>query len=143
MDSIHVEELETIARMLDAYPLMHQLRDALSIQEYKNLLEAMIPNHYRMFGMYEGAKLIALAGTAVQTNLYYGKHLWVYDLVTDVTLRSKGYGRKMMEFLEDHAKKEGCCCVALSSGLQREKTHQFYRHAMHYDTVSYVFKKTL
>lgn len=75
--------------------------------------------------------------------LYYGRFVWVCDLVTDNNKRSNGYGDKLLSYVHEWAKENGYQSVALSSGLQRTDAHRFYEEKMGYDKVSYVFKKNL
>ncbi|WP_155268508.1 GNAT family N-acetyltransferase [Clostridium beijerinckii] len=77
------------------------------------------------------------------TNLYYGKHVWVNDLVTDVNQRSKKYGETLLSFINEWAKENGCDVVALSSGLQQAEAHKFYESKMGFAKTSYVFKKKI
>ena len=44
----------------------------------------------------------ALAGIAHLTNLYYGRHIWVYDLITTAAERSKGYGAALLRPCRAH-----------------------------------------
>ena len=75
--------------------------------------------------------------------LYYGRFVWVCDLVTDKNKRSNGYGERLLSYVHKWAKENSYENVALSSGLQRADAHRFYEEKMGYDKVSYVFKKTL
>ena len=75
--------------------------------------------------------------------LYYGRFIWVCDLVTDSKTRSSGYGEKLLTYVHEWAKKNQYECVALSSGIQREEAHNFYEEKMDYKRVSYVFKNPL
>jgi GNAT superfamily N-acetyltransferase len=84
-----------------------------------------------------------LAGVGIQVNMYYGRHLWVYELVTHREHRSQGYGREMMEFLEGWAAERDCELIALSSGLQREDAHRFYEERAAMEPASYVYKKSV
>ncbi|MXN64189.1 GNAT family N-acetyltransferase [Stappia sp. GBMRC 2046] len=44
-------------------------------------------------------------------------------------LRSRGIGRKMLEFAIEKARERGCCMVQLTSNREREAAHRFYeRH---------------
>jgi len=76
-------------------------------------------------------------------NLYYGEHIWVYELVTDEAKRGKGYGKLLLSYVDKYASDNALNCVALSSGLQREEAHKFYEKSMGYEKVSYVFKKEI
>lgn len=122
---------------------MAELRDHLTEDEYFELLAEMIARGYRMFAVRAGGRLVAVAGIALLTNLYYGRYMWVYDLVTRADSRSHGYGRALLEHLEDVARAENCDVIALSSGVQRVDAHRFYEQHMGYERASYTFKKIL
>lgn len=139
---MEITELKTTHEYQEAYPLMHELRTNLDEEEFYSLLQDMIPQGYRLFVIRANDQIVSLAGVAIQTNLYYKKHLWVYDLVTKDEFRSKNYGKKLLRYLEDFAKENQCQSIALSSGLKRELAHEFYERA-EYEKVSYVFKKPL
>ena len=126
-----------------AFPLIKQLRTDLSLPQYIELAKEMQAAGYRVICLFEEGKIVAYAGFAKQVNLYYGSHIWVYDLVTDKERRGRGYGKYLLSHIEALAKAEGVNCIALSSGIKREKTHRFYENKMDYDIVSYVFKKNL
>ena len=102
----------------------------------------MVPDGYRLLSLQDDEGTIeALAGFRIATNLYYGKHAWVYELVTAETARSRGHGAMLLGHVEELAGAEGCELVALSSGLQRLDAHRFYEDRMGYDRVSYCFTK--
>ena len=126
-----------------AYALISQLRPELSLEQYMDLIKAMEPAGYRAVGLFEDEEIVAYAGFAEQVNLYYGRHIWVYDLVTKEERRGRGYGEALLSHIEAYGKQRELRCVALSSGVKREKTHRFYENKMKYDIVSYVFKKAL
>ena len=139
---IEIKELD-INELEKAFPIVSQLRTHLSLEDYINLVKIMKPNGYRIFCLFESGEIVSYAGIAVLTNLYYGEHIWVYELVTDEAKRNKGYGKLLLAYIENYAKDNLLNCVALSSGLQKEEAHRFYENAMNYDKVSYVFKKNL
>ncbi|KIL49172.1 GNAT family N-acetyltransferase [Jeotgalibacillus campisalis] len=128
----------------DAYPLMNQLRTHLTEKEYMSIMEAAVQeNQYQLFGIWENNRLKALVGFMPMTTFYYGRFIWICDLITDSQERSKGYGIDLLGFVEQYAKDHGFAKVALSSGLQRHDAHRFYEEKGTYDKVSYVFKKEL
>ena len=138
-----VRELTNEDDFLKAFRVMKQLRTHLDQDAYMDLLGDMRAEGYTMFALFLGEEIAAAAGVIKLTNLYYGKHVWVYDLVTDINHRSKGYGQVLLTFINEWAKDNGCGVVALSSGLQREEAHKFYSSKMGFDKTSYVFKKQL
>ncbi len=136
-----IRQLSTEKEIKEAFPVMKQLRPHLTEALYLALNEEMQTNGYTLLGCYDDETLVAVAGFAILTNLYYGKHVWVYDLVTDGNLRSRGFEEELLSFIESFALHNSCNCVALSSGIARKDAHRFYEGKMGYDCVSHVFKK--
>jgi len=143
MSDVEIRELESKREWLDAFPLVKQLRTHLDEAQYLEYLEQMTADGYRLFGLFADGDLAALAGADILTNMYYGRHLWVFELVTDPDHRSKGFGRQLFEHLVGWAEDRGCERIALSSGLQRERAHRFYEDHVEMDRASYVFTREL
>ncbi|WLV24056.1 GNAT family N-acetyltransferase [Aciduricibacillus chroicocephali] len=138
-----IQELKSKEEMRAAYPVMKQLRTHLDETAYLRLVEeARQKDNYRMFALIEDEKIVAVTGFKPMITLYYGRFIWVCDLVTDASFRSKGYGEQLLHFVEEFAKEHNFSSVALSSGLNRADAHRFYEN-VNYDKVSYVFKKDL
>ena len=133
---ITLKELETV------YELLVQLRKSLSYDEFEDLIYDMRHMDYVMIGLFEKEKLISYAGVAIQTNLYHKRHLYIFDLVTDESYRSRGYGKTIMDYLRDYAKMGACENIVLSSGLQREDAHRFYE-TEGFEKKSYLFVKAI
>lgn len=125
-----------------AWPVMRDLRGHLSEERWLELMELMRPDGYRLLALEDDAGAIqALAGIRVSTNLYYGRHVWVDELVTAPDARSLGHGRTLLGHVEELAVAEGCEVVGLSSGLRRVDAHRFYEERMDYDRAAFVFTK--
>lgn len=136
-----IRELKTKNEFLEAFPVMKQLRTHLTKDTYLELvLEAQENDRYIMLALNDGTEIVAVAGYKPMTTLYYGRFVWVCDLVTDTNKRSKGYGEKLLTYIHEWAKKNNYDSVALSSGLNRIDAHRFYQEKMNYEKVSYVFK---
>lgn len=139
-----IRELKAQAELTEAFPVMQQLRTHLDLRTYLELIkEAQEKHDYRMHALYDNQQIVAVIGYMPMTTLYYGRFIWICDFVTDSNKRSKGYGRKLLSFIEDQAAKDGYESVSLSSGLQREDAHRFYEEKMNYDKKSYIFKLDL
>src|SRR5689334_16583407 len=106
---------------------MHELRTHLDEDAYVALLHEMKPEGYRLMALRDEGAIKALAGIAHLTNLYYGRHIWVYDLVTTADGRSRGYGAALLGHVEQMARDLDCDTLALASGLQRLDAHRFYK----------------
>ena len=122
---MQIRELD-LKELYTAYDVVKQLRDTLSYKEFEDLIYDMRHMEYKMFGIMDGEELITYAGVSVQTNLYHKRHLYIFDLVTEQKHINMGYGKIMLEYLNDYAKTCMCEKIVLSSNFTREKAHQFY-----------------
>ena len=144
MSMLTIKELHSRDEIIEAFPVMEQLRTHLDENTYLDLvLDAQENDSYKMFALFNNDKIVAVTGFKPMITLYYGRFVWVCDLVTDAQIRSKGYGEKLLTYVHEWAKENNYESVALSSGLQRTDAHHFYEDKMDYDKVSYVFKKSL
>lgn len=140
---ILIREILSEEDLLKAFVVMKQLRTHLDERSYLALVTDMKKEGYKMFGLWVEEKIVAVTGIIQLTNLYYGKHIWVNDLVVDETQRSTGYGQELLNFVIAWGKENHCGVVALSSGLEKEYAHKFYESKMAFNKVSYVFKKQI
>jgi GNAT superfamily N-acetyltransferase len=139
---VEVIELRSEAELGEAFPVVRELHGGLDRRTYEELLAEMVPNGYRMFAVRNGGGVAAVAGVQVLTNLYYERHLYVYDLVATADARSKGQGAALMEHLERFARTEGCKYVALACGREREDALRFYER-MGFERPGFSMRKAL
>ena len=119
-------ELRSEAELEGAFTVVRELHGELDERKYAELLAEMIPSGYRMFAVCDEGEVAAVAGVQVITNLYYERHLYVFDLVATAGARSKGHGAALMRHVEYLARREGCKYVALACGKEREGALRFY-----------------
>jgi GNAT superfamily N-acetyltransferase len=140
---MEIVELRSAAERTEVLPILRQLYPWLDEDRYAALLAEMIDDEYRQFAVRnETAEIVAVAGVAVHVNLYYGRHLYVYDLVVKEDARSKGYGGLLMDHVEDIARREGCQTAALACGLEHEEALRLYERRG-YQKPSYAMRKAL
>lgn len=139
-----IKELHSNQEILEAFSVMKQLRSHLEKYDYLELVkEAKEVDMYKIVGLYEANQIVAVVGFKPMITLYYGRFVWVCDLVTDVNQRSKGYGERLLTYVHNWAEENGYKSVALSSGMQRLEAHRFYENKMDYSKVSLVFKRDI
>lgn len=139
----NIVELTTEKQWKEAFHVMKQLRTDLVIETYLKLLGEMKKDGYRLFALYAGDQIVALSGISLRVNFYSKRHVFIYDLVTDVDHRSQGYGEKLLNYIHIWAEENGAGYVALESGVQRIDAHRFYEEKFHYDKWCYSFRKPL
>ncbi len=122
-----VRTLTTDEEILAARRVMRQLRPQIAEAAYLATVRRMMQTEgYLQAAVFEGDIVVAVAGYRFMEMLYAGKTLYVDDLNTDETRRSRGHGKMLMDWLKREAKQRGCVQLQLDSGVQREQTHRFY-----------------
>lgn len=107
-------------------PVMLQLRPHVPPGEFLSRIRVQQAGGYHLAFLDDDGRVVAVAGYRVMDNLYSGRVLYVDDLVTDDTVRSKGYGRQLLDWLIAQAREAGCQTFELDSGVQRFEAHRFY-----------------
>lgn len=142
MTNGEIRELTTETEFRSVYPVLSQLREHYTVDEYLERLSEMRENGYRLFARYDEGDVVGIVGAAKRLNFYNGPHVFVYDLVTDEARRGEGFGTELLGFVHSWANEDSCEYVALESGLWRERTHQFYED-LGYEKFCYSFRKEI
>jgi GNAT superfamily N-acetyltransferase len=121
-----VEKVETDAAIAECYDVMSELRPHVSRDEFLPVVRALRADGLRLACIRAEGRVVAVAGYRISTNLFYGKHLYVDDLVTADSERSKGHGKDLLAWLRALAVENDCDAFHLDSGVQRKRAHQFY-----------------
>lgn len=117
----------TDGEIADCYEVMAELRPHIARERFLPLVREMQQDGFRLACIRDGGRVVACAGYRFGTNLFCGRHLYVDDLVTAESARSKGYGRTLLAWLRARAVESGCDEFHLDSGIQRKRAHQFYQ----------------
>jgi len=142
------------ADIASTFDVMVQLRPHLERGGYVATVLRMMAGGFRLAAVREGVpagaeqaggragRVVAVAGYRLTESLFAGRHLYVDDLVTGETERSRGYGKLLLDWLKAEARAAGCRELHLDSGVQRHDAHRFYlRERMHIS--SYHFRLSL
>jgi GNAT superfamily N-acetyltransferase len=122
------------------FDVMKQLRAHLAREQYVEQVRRLMREHgFHLAALSDGGAVQAVAGYRYGESLAWGRHLYVDDLVTAETARSRQYGKQLMAWLLDEARSKGCVSFHLDSGVQRHAAHRFYlRERM--DIMAYHFQ---
>jgi GNAT superfamily N-acetyltransferase len=121
-----IEHVRTDEEVLACYDVMAELRPHLAREAFVPTVRAMQKDGLRLACIRDDGRVVAVAGYRVSTNLFCGRHLYVDDLVTAESARSKGHGKALLDWLRAQAVAEDCDVFHLDSGMQRKRAHQFY-----------------
>jgi GNAT superfamily N-acetyltransferase len=108
------------------YPVMVQLRPHVQPVEFlqRARRQSEIAGYELAYLSDDGVK--AVAGFRISECLAWGKFLYVDDLVSDATERSRGYGSALLDWLIEYAKAQKCDQFHLDSAVHRFDAHRFY-----------------
>lgn len=118
---------ENDAEIAATWQVMRQLRPHLALDEYVPAVRRLMDGDgYRLAALAEDGEVRAVAGYRYMTMLYCGRLLYVDDFVTDERVRSRGYGKRLLDRLKAEARARGCSQLQLISHVRREQAHRFY-----------------
>ncbi|MFJ8265961.1 GNAT family N-acetyltransferase [Peribacillus asahii] len=142
-NSTEILELTTTDQWKKAFPIMKQLRSDLVEETYLELLDEMKNDGYRLLALFVEDNIVALAGLSLRVNFYNKRHVFIYDLVTNASHRSLGYGERLLNYIHNWAIENGAEYVALESGIPRIDAHRFYEEKFEYDKWCFSFRKKI
>ncbi len=116
----------TDAEILSCFQVMQELRSQLRREEFVSVIRRQQSEGYRLAMLEDANGVTTVGGFRVQQMLHTGKTMYVDDLVTAASERSRGHGKAMLHWLMDLARREGCKTFSLDSGTQRQEAHAFY-----------------
>src|SRR5437868_11513467 len=106
------------------HSVMRELRPLF--QEPEQFVERVLRQQkegYQLAFLESGGEVCAVAGYRIFESLFSGKLLYVDDLVTRESDRSRGFGGELLDWLEEQARLQGCENLDLDSGVQELDSH--------------------
>jgi GNAT superfamily N-acetyltransferase len=123
---MQVKLAETPEAIQSCFRVMSFLRPHVAEAEFVPRVQAQQRQSYRLAYVEDEGEVVAVAGYRVSEILATGRTMYVDDLVTDEARRSRGYGKAMLDWLEEKAREQGCETFSLDSGTHRHEAHAFY-----------------
>jgi ribosomal protein S18 acetylase RimI-like enzyme len=113
--------------MIRIYQLLKELREDLNYDEFLLRYQmAKEANGYEFIYLEENNEIVALLGYRILVDFLHGRHLYIDDLVTQETHRSKGLGAKLLKMSEEIAREKKCNIIRLCTGIANEQGKNFY-----------------
>ena len=124
---MNIEHAESDEQITSTFEVMRQLRPHLVREEYVPRIRALMSSDgFRLAFLVDEGEVRAVAGYRYMNMLYCGRLLYVDDLVADERVRSRGYGARLLGWLKDEGRRQGCSELQLISRVVREQAHRFY-----------------
>lgn len=119
-------EVTTKAEMLKNFELLKEMYHTLTLEEYSNELDVMIPHNYGQVCVIEHGECIGLSGYWIGSKLWCGKYIECDNVVVAKKHRRRGVANLIFDFLKQKAQKEGCSMLALDSYTDNFEAHRFF-----------------
>jgi GNAT superfamily N-acetyltransferase len=126
LETAQVRALSTPREIESSFAVMKQLRPHLEAETYVPTIERQMKAGYRLAAVVVGERVEAVAGYRFGESLSWRAFMYVDDLVTSETARSRGHGKLLLDWLMAEAREHGCGELHLDSGVQRFGAHRFY-----------------
>jgi GNAT superfamily N-acetyltransferase len=124
--SVHIRVAVTDAEVMACFPVMRELRPKLVEAEFLERVRRQEQERFQLAFARDADEVVAVAGYRFMEKLFSKRVLYVDDLVTRDTARSRGHGRALFHWLTERAREHGCSILELDSGVQRFAAHRFY-----------------
>ncbi len=112
--------------LLSLAPVLLQLRPQYNTESLIKQIKNQQADGYQLATVEVDNSVACVAGFVMNEKLAWGKCLYVDDLVTSETMRSRGAGKAMIDWLKNYAREQGCRELHLDSGMHRIDAHRFY-----------------
>jgi GNAT superfamily N-acetyltransferase len=122
-------------------PLLRILNPAIPEGILRDRLSEMVSQGYRCAGAYSGDRLVGICGMWILIKYYVGRHLEPDNVVVLEDCRSMGVGRRLLAFVHEYARSQGCIASELNCYLKNGKAQKFWERegyrkiAFHYQKV--------
>jgi len=131
----------------DCYSVMRELRPAYAEEQFMAQVRRQMANDRYKLACCQtqtplGWEVQSVAGFRIGECLAWGRFMYVDDLVTRESARSTGCGGKLLQWLTNYAREQGCGEFHLDSGVHRFGAHRFYL-AQRMDITSHHFATKL
>lgn len=106
--------------------VLQELYPNLDLENYRHMLEQMIPNNYAQVGIFIQDKCVAISGYWLGTKLWCGPYLELDNVIVCKEARGTGAGKLIQHYLEEKASKLNCSIMVLDAYTSNFKAHRFY-----------------
>ena len=121
-------------------PLLQLLNKNIAEEVLKVRLDEMIKQGYLCVGIFDQEKLIGICGLWILTKYYVGKHIEPDNIIILPEYQNKNIGTKLMAWIKNYAKEQGCVASELNCYVGNKDAHRFWEKEG-YDVIALHFQK--
>ncbi len=140
--SFAIKLAETDEGIRRCFPVMQVLRPHLKDGDefLARVRRQQAQSGWKLIYVEDAGVPVAVSGFRISEWLSWGKSLYVDDLICLESHRGKGFAEALMQWMEIHAREQGCQEFQLDSGTFRLPAHRFY-HRLKLGITAFHFAK--
>lgn len=123
---MELKELKTKEQMLQNFDLIKEMYPSITLNQYSNELDIMLPHNYGQVAIFDGDNCAGLTGYWVGSKLWCGKYMELDNVIVSEKYRRQGVGHRLFSHMEQKAKDLGCTMLALDSYTDNFSGHKFF-----------------
>ena len=125
-DTITIRILKP-SEILDIIPFVQILGNfKVSEEILKERITEMNDQNYECAGVFDNDTLIGCSGLWFQTRHYAGRSIEMDHVFINTTYRSKGIGKRLLDFVYAYARTKNCNWIELNTYVDNFLSHKFY-----------------
>jgi GNAT superfamily N-acetyltransferase len=122
-----IVEAKTDEEILACWPVIQVLRPHVIKDTLVDRIKQQHTEGYHLLCIKEDSStVVSILGYRIQNFLWSGKTLYIDDFCTLPTVKGKGYGGALINYIIEYAKDQKCNAVSLDSGYTRNDAHRLY-----------------
>ena len=134
-------EIKSQNELDQAYQILKELVPELKKEKFFESLNHVLLKNHKLFGLTSSGKIVSLAAVWLLMTGTLDKIMWIYAFVTSKTMRSKGFGKKLLLELENYAIREDFTEIRVHA--HRERAINFWENEADFDLFSQVLRKKI
>jgi GNAT superfamily N-acetyltransferase len=144
MSAFEIKTAEAENDIRHCFPVMQVLRPHLKDADefLTRARRQQAQSGWKLIYVEDGGVPVACSGFRISEWLSWGKSLYVDDLICLESHRGQGFAEALMQWMEIHAREQGCQEFHLDSGTFRLPAHRFY-HRLKLGITAFHFAKKI
>lgn len=123
-------------------PLVQILNPSLPRELLAARLQEMISQGYQCLGVFCADQLVAIAGLWIHTHFWSGRMIEPDNVVVHPDYRSSGLGERMMAWIYEYGREQGCVVSDLNCYITNHGGHKFWAN-QGYKILGFHYQKDL
>ena len=137
-----IVEYRTDEEFASIWPFIKMLNPTMKKREFNVMLPEMLKDGFRVAAIVENGNTLGISGFWIGYKFYSRKFLHIDAFCVAPEARSKGVGKKLLDWMEKLAAKEKCNMIVLNTYATNTASHKFYARE-DYVIAGYHFLKKL